>query len=197
MVSRLVCITLFVLSLFVACNNANEYKAYCSTILNMRAEKNSSLITEGILPEDAYNGFKGLQYFDIDSTYRVWAKLTPLNGQMIEMRTNSEEKSIYYAVFNLSFKIKDSSCVLTAYSKTLLHPKMLFVPFKDLSNQHTSYGAGRYLDIPYNNDAIICLDFNLAYNPYCHYNSAYICPIVPINNHLNQYIYAGEKRLHP
>ena len=196
MVGRLIYITLFILTALIACNNSNTYKAYCSAIEKARADKNTSMITEGILPEDAYNGFKGLQYFNIDTQYRVLASVKPIQGNMVEMATNSEEKAIYYAVFELNFTLNDSNCTLTAYSKTPLHPKQLFIPFKDLSNLNATYGAGRYIDLDYNEATKVVLDFNLAYNPYCHYNSLYICPVVPLNNHLNIHIYAGEKRLH-
>jgi uncharacterized protein (DUF1684 family) len=46
-----------------------------------------------------------------------------------------------------------------------------------------------------NNDSIE-LDFNYAFNPYCHYNSTFSCPIVPFENHLKVHIFAGEKKLH-
>jgi uncharacterized protein (DUF1684 family) len=196
MAGRLIYIALFILTTLIACNNSNTYKAYCSAIEQTRANKNTSIIKDGILPEEDYNGFKGLQYFDVDTLYRVLASVKPMQGNMVEMYTNSEEKAIYYAVFELNFTLKDSNCTLTAYSKTPLHPNQLFIPFKDLSNTNTTYGAGRYIDLDYNDANPIVLDFNLAYNPYCHYNSLYICPVVPLNNHLKLHIYAGEKRLH-
>ena len=196
MVGRIIHIAIFILITLSACNNSNDYKAYCSAIEQGRSSKNTSMIKEGILPEDAYNGFNGLLYFNIDTHYRVRAKVKPIQGNMVELYTNSEEKAIYYALFELSFTLKDSNCTLIAYSKTPLHPKQLFIPFKDLSNQSSTYGAGRYIDIDYKEENNVVLDFNLAYNPYCHYNSSYICPVVPFNNHLKLHIYAGEKRLH-
>jgi uncharacterized protein (DUF1684 family) len=37
------------------------------------------------------------------------------------------------------------------------------------------------------------IDFNKAYNPYCAYNPKYSCPVVPIANHLETEVMAGEK----
>ncbi|MDX1351060.1 MAG: DUF1684 domain-containing protein, partial [Putridiphycobacter sp.] len=39
----------------------------------------------------------------------------------------------------------------------------------------------------------ILIDFNKAYNPYCHYNSRYSCPIPPSENYLPVAIKAGVK----
>jgi len=93
MVGRIIHIALFILITLTACNNGNDYKAYCSAIEQGRASKNTSMIKEGILPEDAYNGFKGLHYFNIDTHYRVRAKVKPIQGNMVELYTNSDRKS--------------------------------------------------------------------------------------------------------
>jgi uncharacterized protein (DUF1684 family) len=36
------------------------------------------------------------------------------------------------------------------------------------------------------------IDFNLAYNPYCAYNDAFSCPLLPPENWLRVPIRAGE-----
>ena len=69
----------------------------------------------------------------------------------------------------------------------------LFLPFRDLSNGKTTYQSGRYLDLVWQNDNEITLDFNLAYNPYCAYNYKYSCPLAPKENKLMVNIEAGEK----
>ncbi len=56
-----------------------------------------------------------------------------------------------------------------------------------------SYPAGRYLDLPLRKDDEYVLDFNLAYNPYCAYNDAYVCPLPPRENWHDIRIEAGEK----
>lgn len=75
----------------------------------------------------------------------------------------------------------------------------LFLPFKDISNGHTTYGGGRYLydtikgaDLSTRPEELI-LDFNYAYNPSCAYNDQWVCPLSPAENTLRLSIEAGEQ----
>ncbi|MDG1428784.1 MAG: DUF1684 domain-containing protein, partial [Crocinitomicaceae bacterium] len=69
----------------------------------------------------------------------------------------------------------------------------LFIPFRDKTSRHETYGGGRYLDVQIPDRDMMHLDFNLAYNPYCAYSHRYSCPIPPEENTLNVSILAGEK----
>jgi uncharacterized protein (DUF1684 family) len=40
---------------------------------------------------------------------------------------------------------------------------------------------------------IYIVDFNVAFNPYCYYNSEYDCPLPPAENRLKLPIRAGER----
>jgi uncharacterized protein (DUF1684 family) len=72
---------------------------------------------------------------------------------------------------------------------------LLFVMFRDKTNGDSTYSGGRYLEIPYHEkDFEYVLDFNRAFNPYCHYNHSYSCPVVPPDCSLKAEIKAGEKR---
>ena len=77
------------------------------------------------------------------------------------------------------------------------NPDELFVPFRDATSGHDTYGAGRYLEIAVERDATgtpaAIIDFNLAYNPYCAYSPYYNCPIPPAENTLPIAITAGER----
>ena len=64
--------------------------------------------------------------------------------------------------------------------------------FKDLTNGDTTYGGGRYARLIKESNGLYLIDFNNAYNPYCDYNTAYICPLPPASNHLSFAIKAGE-----
>lgn len=84
---------------------------------------------------------------------------------------------------------------LTAY-KSDMDEERLWVPFRDETNGAETYGAGRYLDLDADDrtdDSNWILDFNRAYSPFCAYNNAYECPLVPMENGLNVRIEAGEK----
>jgi len=69
----------------------------------------------------------------------------------------------------------------------------LFVPFLDATSGKETYGAARYLDLEDRRTDDYVLDFNPAYNPYCAYSDAYICPFPPQENWLAVPIRAGEK----
>lgn len=70
----------------------------------------------------------------------------------------------------------------------------LFVPFYDETNSESTYGGGRYMDIP--KAAVqhgrVVLDFNKAYNPYCAFAEGFSCPIPPSESKLSLAVKAGE-----
>ena len=101
----------------------------------------------------------------------------------------------------LKFYILGKDLALYAYQNIDLVKKeaykdYLFIPFTDLSNGFETYGGGRYIDIQYNGEESIVLDFNKAYNPYCAYSGRWSCPIPPKENHLEIEIKAGVRSFH-
>ncbi|MFC4452571.1 DUF1684 domain-containing protein [Deinococcus sonorensis] len=75
----------------------------------------------------------------------------------------------------------------------------LFIPFRDASAGHTSYGGGRYLldtvksaDLG-SRDRRLILDFNFAYHPSCFHDPRWSCPLAPPQNVLVAEIRAGER----
>jgi uncharacterized protein (DUF1684 family) len=74
----------------------------------------------------------------------------------------------------------------------------IFLPFRDLTNSHETYGGGRYLLDTIKNAYLgreasgLVLDFNFAYNPSCAYNPRWVCPLAPVENRLSVPIRAGE-----
>lgn len=72
--------------------------------------------------------------------------------------------------------------------------KIIFLPFRDATNEKETYGGGRYIDLKIPEKDNLIIDFNKAYNPYCAYNAFdYNCPIVPVENKLPVEIRAGVK----
>jgi uncharacterized protein (DUF1684 family) len=73
------------------------------------------------------------------------------------------------------------------------NPNPFFV-FGDTTNNHETYGAGRFLEAAPPQDGKIILDFNKAYNPLCAYNHEFLCPVAPKENRLLIPIRAGERK---
>ena len=77
----------------------------------------------------------------------------------------------------------------------------LFLPFRDATNGHETYGAGRYLlDAAKSADlggdpaaGTLVLDFNFAYQPSCAFDPRWACPLAPPENWLDIPIRAGER----
>lgn len=144
---------------------------------------------------------KYLQFFEPDSNYRVNAKVKVLkNEKIFKMPTYDGTSKEFIRYAKVTFKLKDTTLSLTLYRNIslLMNPaykNLLFLPFTDLSNNKTSYGGGRYIDLDLKSikKNKIEIDFNKAYNPYCAYSDGYRCPIPPEENDLNTAILAGEK----
>lgn len=146
--------------------------------------------------------FKGLDFFPIDSTFIVIAKLTKIaNAPIFEMATTTDRKPLYKEYGLLEFKLKGVEILLTIYQsqddlRDEKYKNYLFLPFTDDTSSNESYGGGRYMDVMTTDekaDGTISLNFNNTYNPYCAYNDKYSCPLTPRKNHLNIEIKAGIK----
>jgi uncharacterized protein (DUF1684 family) len=114
-------------------------------------------------------------------------------------RTKDEVKYVKYGT--VTFEYEGENHTLSIYQNLDLIAKRpeysnyLFLPFTDLTNGENSYGGGRYLDmeIPESGSTIV-LNFNKCYNPLCHYNKKYSCPIPPAENDLSIRVEAGVKK---
>ncbi|HMC02294.1 MAG TPA: DUF1684 domain-containing protein [Flavobacteriaceae bacterium] len=143
--------------------------------------------------------FKGLEFFDVDSTYVVEAnfKRTP-EEKPFKMKTTTDRLPVYVKYGEATFVLKGKTFKLNIYQNQDLITKegyedYLFLPFLDQTNGVASYGGGRYVDARIPEEDTMIIDFNKAYNPYCAYNDKYSCPIVPRVNYLPIKIEAGVK----
>jgi uncharacterized protein (DUF1684 family) len=144
-------------------------------------------------------GFKGLDFFSIDSSYIVKAKLfrTP-NTSFFGMKTTTERITKERVFGILSFIIDNQPFELNVYQgesagEEDVDANYLFLPFLDESNGLTTYGGGRYIDLYVPVGDTLIIDFNQAYNPFCAYNDKYSCPIVPRENYIPLNVTAGVK----
>jgi uncharacterized protein len=147
--------------------------------------------------------FGGLRYFPPDPAYRVRAHMTAGDGSELAIETGGEDGAIRYRrAGQLNFQLAGEPCRLTVFS-LIQYAGGLFVPFKDMTSRHETYGAGRYLfDTAKGTDALVleitpgsaevAIDFNYAYNASCAYSPRWACPLAPPENFLRVPIRAGE-----
>ena len=137
--------------------------------------------------------FKGLRYFDPDPALRVRARFEPAKGHRhAQVGTSTGETRDYHVAGTLRFAVGGIEQTLTGYVSHG-HEDEMFVPFRDATSGKESYGAARYLEVPYPEGGEATIDFNLAYNPYCAYEESYSCPLPPRENWLTVPIRAGER----
>lgn len=145
---------------------------------------------------------KHFRFYEADSTYKVTAKVTLLEGEKaFKMPTYAGTTAEYIRYAKLDFNLNGKPTQLTLYKNVALsanpaYKDYLFLPFTDQTNNKETYGGGRYIDLKSGDIAngSIELDFNKAYNPYCAYSDGYRCPIPPEENDLALAIKAGEQK---
>ncbi len=150
---------------------------------------------ESPLTEEQKRTFTKLTFFEIDPSYRVKARLLPIENKKVrEVPLTDGSKQRYiehsYAEFELGGK---TNKLLLLQAMDEADKRNFFLAFADATSAGETYGGGRYLNVRQDGKTSITLDFNLAYNPYCAYNPDYACPIPPKENLLEIAVEAGEK----
>jgi uncharacterized protein len=147
--------------------------------------------------------FHGLAYFPYDPGWRVSGKLEAGDGAEILIDTGGEDAAVRYRrAGRLVFELGGQTCSLTVLS-LVQYAGGLFVPFRDATSGHETYGGGRYLfDTAKDTDGLVLevtpgsaevvLDFNYAYNASCAYSPRWACPLAPPENFLKVPVRAGE-----
>lgn len=152
---------------------------------------------------DERAAFKGLSYFGAEESYRVRAHVDAGDGSELLIDTGGEDGAVRYRrAATLVFELHGNECRLTVLS-LVQYAGGLFVPFRDSTSGHETYGGGRYLfdtiknhlpmPVPETGKSMVEIDFNYAYNPSCAYNHRWACPLAPQENWLPVPIRAGEK----
>ena len=166
---------------------------YLTSIKNLRNDKDAYLKKDTASPIKDKKDFKGLKYFEVNPNFKITGKIDKVtSGQTINITMTGGEVEEYEAYGNVKFEIEGVKCTLKIFKTP---EGNLFLPFKDLTSNKETYGAGRYLDFGVNDvkDNQITIDFNKAYHPYCAYNQTFTCPVPPAENSLNVAVKAGEK----
>ncbi len=167
---------------------------YVTTIQTLRSNKDSYLKKDTSSPIENKANFKGLKYFEINPAFKIISKIDKLtSGQTINISMSGGEVEEYEAYGNVIFELEGVKCALKIFKTP---EGNLFLPFKDLTSNKETYGAGRYLDFGIDdvNDNQLTIDFNKAYQPFCAYNHTFTCPVPPAENFLNVSVKAGERQ---
>ena len=164
-----------------------------SELKKFRAEKDKVFAKDPHSPltPGQRRDFRGLAYFDEDAQLVIHASIDrEVDPEEVLMGTSSGEEQAYHRYGLVRFRVDDQPAQLILYSSD--DSEELFVPFRDATSGHETYGAGRYLEVEAHGDHVT-IDFNYAYNPNCAYDSAWSCPLPPTENWLKVPIRAGEK----
>ncbi len=157
-----------------------------------------------LLPDDRAT-FTGLPCFDYEPALRLLGDVAPAELQHFDIATSGEEEGGSYGFTRFAtvrFEVAGTACSLDAFWLDG-YGGGLFLPFRDATSGHATYGAGRYLldtvkgsDLGTAEDGRLVLDFNFAYNPSCAYDPRWVCPLAPPGNRLTVEIPAGERYSH-
>lgn len=142
-----------------------------------------------------------LDFFDADKNWKLnctCQKVT--DAKPFEMPTYSGVTRTYILHSLASCNYKQRTITLQLYKNihqpvNPVYKNNLFLPFKDFTNNESTYGGGRYINLQDTDiiDNKIEIDFNKSYNPWCAYSDGFNCPIPPKENHINLDVLAGEK----
>jgi uncharacterized protein (DUF1684 family) len=134
--------------------------------------------------------FKGIDYFSIDSSWRIKAKFVATHGKKLNITDITGRNYLEDSPGELHFTIKGKKYTLEAGGTI----DEFFIVFGDLSNKKTTYGGGRfvYASAP-DKEGNVILDFNKSLNPPCEFTPFATCPLPTKKNRMNLEITAGEK----
>lgn len=190
------------LIVFVSCNTETNKSEYIRNLEERRE------ITEDWMENDLNSPFNfkgkiefdGLKYFEVDSSFVFKSKLFQYENKdtLSIFGTKGEERTAVRYGY-LPIAVNGRVHKLNVYENLGRDSSKYYsIWFSDRTTNRETYGVGRYLsfDLIPNRNHLYTIDFNLAYNPYCAYNSNYSCAIPTKEDYLDIAIRAGEKKYH-
>ncbi len=194
---RLLLLLLIIISL-----SCKEQKRYANNNLSEYQKNVNDFFKDASvspLKSKDLKNFKGLDFFESDSTYIVSARIQKTPESLpFKMKTTSNIPADFRIYGKVIFNLNNQDMELFVYENLEYldvegYENYLFLPFLDQTNGFETYGGGRYIDIYFEENDSVIIDFNKAYNPQCVYDENYSCPIVPRENNLKIRIEAGVK----
>ena len=191
-----ICLLVFI----IACNSQDKRPLLGKTDYQRKLNAQYKDASRSPLKKKDLKDFKGLDFYPVDSSFIVTAKLTRTpDSPYFQMATTTDRRPLYREYGLLTFTLEGKQHTLTLYrskeeAEDPQYEDYLFLPFTDDTSGDGSYGGGRYMDVfesTISPDNTVVLNFNNTYNPYCAYNEDYSCPRTPRKNHLDIAIKAG------
>jgi uncharacterized protein (DUF1684 family) len=162
----------------------------------LRAAKDEYMRDDPTSPlgKDERSGFTGLKYYPYNPALALELALDrDVASEPVHMGTSTGDNQEYARVGKVHFDVNGEAAEVTLYGEA----DNLFLPIRDATSGHATYGAGRYLEPEMTGEDTVLVDFNLLYNPYCAYNEQFSCPLPPVENWLPVPIEAGEQNYKP
>lgn len=145
------------------------------------------------LPEAQRPGSDGPTFYAYAPEWRLTGDLERLKGvdlKFVSMPATRGKTQDYLEYGHVKIASGADTVALLVY-RPLEHPDQFFIPFHDKSNGDETYGGGRYVHLDSLDTHKFILDFNNSYNPYCAYDTTWICPLPPPQNTLPFAVRAG------
>jgi uncharacterized protein (DUF1684 family) len=140
--------------------------------------------------------FSGVENYEIQRDWRISGRLIPAEeGATIEIGNVLGQLYPSLVAGRFEFERNGKTHQLIALGDA--DSESLWIIFGDRTNNHETYGAGRFLysDGLAENGWLV-LDFNKSYNPPCAFNEYSTCPLPPQENRLDLMVTAGERDYH-
>ena len=137
-------------------------------------------------------GFVGMDYYDIDPSWRVEGRFLPHpDGKTIPIANVIGTLDDTPNPGAVEFERDGQRFRLEAVDGG---PDQLWFIFADRTSGKQTYGAGRFLysDRPKPGSDLVVVDFNKSYNPPCVFTPYATCPLAPPENRLDLAVTAGE-----
>lgn len=151
-------------------------------------------------------GFDGLAVADYDPRYRFEARIEPADDgpAAFTATTGTDGEVPYERLGRVHLPTPDGEVALDVW-RLASYGGGLFVPVRDATCGHSTYGGGRYvLDTVKGADlgpgeaaGTAVVDLNFAFNPSCAYDPMWACPLAPPGNTTAVPLPVGEQHRGP
>jgi uncharacterized protein (DUF1684 family) len=176
--------------------------SWLESLADLRAARDAAFRTDpdSPLPPGARAGFRGLDYFPPDPSWRYagFVEMYPA-AEKLTLVTTAGKARPCERIGRVTFERDGRPLTLQVYRLLDLPDRPggegMFLPFKDRTTGKETYPAGRYVDLEGPEGGPFVLDFNRAYDPSCAYGDAarFECPVTPQENTMPVPVAAGER----